>query len=59
MHGYNAAKIFVEVVKRAGGKTDQAAIVAALEGMTDLDTGLMAPLSSPRTSMPAACRSRS
>jgi ABC-type branched-subunit amino acid transport system substrate-binding protein len=45
MHGYNAVQIFAEALKRSGGKTDPAAIVAALEGMTDLDTGLMGPVS--------------
>jgi ABC-type branched-subunit amino acid transport system substrate-binding protein len=44
MHGYNAGKIFAEVLKLAGGKTDEALIVAALEGMKGFDTGLMAPL---------------
>jgi ABC-type branched-subunit amino acid transport system substrate-binding protein len=44
MHGYQAGKLFAEVLKRSGGKTDEASIVAALEGMKDYDTGLMAPL---------------
>ena len=45
MHGYQAGKLFAEVLKRSGGKTDEASIVAALEGMKGYDTGLMAPLS--------------
>ncbi|MFI4986599.1 MAG: ABC transporter substrate-binding protein [Alphaproteobacteria bacterium] len=44
MHGYNAAKLFVEALKHAGGKTDSASIVQALEGLKDFDTGLMAPI---------------
>ncbi len=45
MHSYNAARIFVDALKRAGGKTTPDAIVAALESTKDLDTGLMAPIS--------------
>ena len=45
MHGYQSGKLFAEAVKRAGGKTDQASLVAALEGMKNHDTGLMAPIS--------------
>ena len=44
MHGYQAGKLFAEVVKRSGGKTDEPSIVSALESMKDYDTGLMAPL---------------
>jgi len=44
MHGFLAGKLFAEVLKRTGGKTDEASIVAALENMKDYDTGLMAPL---------------
>ena len=44
MHGYLAGKLFAETLKRTGGKTDEASIVAALEAMKDYDTGLMAPL---------------
>ncbi len=44
MHGFLAGKLFAEVLKRTGGKTDEASIVAALEKMKDYDTGLMAPL---------------
>ena len=45
MHGYQSGKLFAEILKRTGGKTDEASIVGALEGMKDFDTGLMAPLS--------------
>lgn len=44
MHGFLAGKLFAEVLKRTGGKTDEASIVAVLEKMKDYDTGLMAPL---------------
>ncbi len=44
MHGYQSGKLFAEAVKRAGGKTDEASIVGALENMKSYDTGLMAPL---------------
>ena len=44
MHGYQAGKLFAEIVKRTGGKTDEASIVGALESMKGYDTGLMAPL---------------
>ena len=44
MHGYQSGKIFAEVLKRSGGKTDEPSIVAALESMKNYDTGLMAPL---------------
>jgi ABC-type branched-subunit amino acid transport system substrate-binding protein len=45
MHGYQSGKLFAEILKRTGGKTDEASIVGALEGMKNYDTGLMAPLS--------------
>src|SRR4051794_5551981 len=45
MHGYQSGKLLAEAVKRAAWKTDQASLVAALEGMKDYDTGLMAPIS--------------
>jgi ABC-type branched-subunit amino acid transport system substrate-binding protein len=45
MHGYQSGKLFAEILKRTGGKTDEASIVAALEGMKNYDTGMMAPLS--------------
>ena len=44
MHGYQSGKLFAEIVKRAGGKTDEASIVSAIEGLSGFDTGLMAPL---------------
>jgi branched-chain amino acid transport system substrate-binding protein len=44
MHAYQAGKLFAEALKRSGGKTDEASIVSALEGMKGFDTGLMAPL---------------
>jgi branched-chain amino acid transport system substrate-binding protein len=44
MHGYQAGYLFADALKRAGGKTDEASIVAALESMKNYDTGLMAPL---------------
>jgi ABC-type branched-subunit amino acid transport system substrate-binding protein len=45
MHGYQSGKLFAEILKRTGGKTDEASIVGALEGMKNYDTGMMAPLS--------------
>jgi branched-chain amino acid transport system substrate-binding protein len=45
MHGYQSGKIFAEVLKRTGGKTDEASIVSALEALKGFDTGLMAPIS--------------
>jgi ABC-type branched-subunit amino acid transport system substrate-binding protein len=45
MHGYQSGKLFAEILKRTGGKTDEASIVGALEAMKNFDTGLMAPLS--------------
>jgi ABC-type branched-subunit amino acid transport system substrate-binding protein len=44
MHGYQSGKIFAEVLKRSGGKTDEPSIVSVLESMKGYDTGLMAPL---------------
>ena len=44
MHGYQSGKLFAEIIKRAGGKTDEASIVSAMEGLSGFDTGLMAPL---------------
>src|SRR3954454_14736487 len=43
MHGYQSGKLFAEIIKRAGGKTDEASIVNAIEGLSGFDTGLMAP----------------
>jgi ABC-type branched-subunit amino acid transport system substrate-binding protein len=45
MHGYQSGKLFAEILERTGGKTDEASIVGALEGMKNYDTGMMAPLS--------------
>jgi ABC-type branched-subunit amino acid transport system substrate-binding protein len=45
MHGYQSGKIFAEVLKRTGGRTDEASIVNALENLKGFDTGLMAPIS--------------
>ena len=36
MHGYQSGKLFAEVLKRSGGKTDEASIVGALESMKRL-----------------------
>lgn len=44
MHGYQAGRLFAEVLKRSRGKSDEPSIVAALEGMKAYDTGLMAPI---------------
>jgi ABC-type branched-subunit amino acid transport system substrate-binding protein len=46
MHGYNAAKIFVEALNRIPGKEiTPEAIVNVLNGMKNFDTGLMGPIS--------------
>jgi ABC-type branched-subunit amino acid transport system substrate-binding protein len=46
MHGYNAAKIFVEALSRIPGKdVTPEAIVNVLNGMKSFDTGLMGPVS--------------
>lgn len=45
LHGYNAGRIFVEALRRINGEPSGDALVAALEGMKDFDTGLMAPVS--------------
>ena len=44
MHGYQAGRIFAEVLRRSGGKTDEASIVSSLESLKAYDTGLMAPI---------------
>lgn len=41
MHGYTAGLLFAEALKRAAGKTDPEALVAALEGMRGVETGMM------------------
>ena len=44
MHGYNAARLFVEALKRVEGEPTGDKIVAALESIKGLDTGLMGPI---------------
>ena len=45
MHGYNAARIFVEALKKVEGEPTGDKLVAALESIKGLDTGLMGPIS--------------
>jgi branched-chain amino acid transport system substrate-binding protein len=44
MHGYNAARLFVEALKKVDGEPTGDKIVAALESIKGLDTGLMGPI---------------
>lgn len=44
MHGYNAARLFVEALKRVEGEPTGDKLVAALESIKGLDTGLMGPI---------------
>ena len=44
MHGYNAARVFVEALKKVEGEPTGDKIVAALESIKNLDTGLMGPI---------------
>lgn len=44
MHGYNAAKLFTDALKRIQGEPTSEKLVAELERTKALDTGLMAPL---------------
>ena len=44
MHGYNAAQIFVEAIKRVQGEPTSEKIVAELEKLKGMNTGLMAPV---------------
>lgn len=44
MHGYNAAMIFVEALKRVQGEPTSEKIVAELEKIKGLNTGLMGPV---------------
>jgi branched-chain amino acid transport system substrate-binding protein len=44
MHGYNATQIFVEAIKRVQGTPTSEKIVAELEKVKGLNTGLMAPV---------------
>ncbi|HEY0294531.1 MAG TPA: ABC transporter substrate-binding protein [Bordetella sp.] len=45
MHGYNAAELFVEALKRVQGEPTGEKVADALEQIKDFDTGLMSPLS--------------
>lgn len=45
MHGYNAARVFVEALKRVQGEPTGDKLVTALESIKGLDTGLMGPIS--------------
>lgn len=42
---YAAAKVFVEGLRRAGRALSRAGLVAALEGLSDFETGLTPPVS--------------
>ena len=44
MHGYNAARVFVEALKKVEGEPTGDKIVTALESIKNLDTGLMGPI---------------
>ena len=44
MHGYNAAEIFVDALKRVQGEPTSEKIVAELEKTKGLNTGLMGPI---------------
>jgi len=44
MHGYNAAKVFVDALKRVQGEPTSEKVVAELERTRGLNTGLMAPI---------------
>lgn len=44
LHGYNAAKIFVQAAKQVKGELTADSLVASLEGIKGYDTGLMAPV---------------
>jgi ABC-type branched-subunit amino acid transport system substrate-binding protein len=44
MHGYNAGLLFAEAVRRANGDTSADALVTALQGISNFDTGLMGPI---------------
>ena len=45
MHGYNAARVFVEALKRVQGEPTGDKLVAEMERIKGLDTGLMGPIS--------------
>lgn len=44
MHGYNAARVFVEALRRVQGEPTGDKLVAELERIKGLDTGLMGPI---------------
>ena len=44
-HAWTAAMVFIEAVKRAGGNLDRAALIAALNSISNFDTGWSTPLS--------------
>ena len=44
MHGYNAAQVFVEALKRVQGEPTSEKVVAELERIKGLNTGLMGPI---------------
>ena len=44
MHGYNAARLFVEALKKVEGEPTGDKIAAALESIKGLDTGVMGPI---------------
>jgi len=44
MHGYNAARVFVEALKRVQGEPTSEKLVTELERTKDLNTGLMGPI---------------
>ncbi len=45
MHGYNAARVFVEALKRVQGEPTGDKLAAELEAIKGLNTGLMGPIS--------------
>jgi ABC-type branched-subunit amino acid transport system substrate-binding protein len=45
LHGYNAGVVFVAALKRVQGDVTSAKLVAALETVKNLDTGMMGPIS--------------
>ena len=44
-HAWTAAMVFIEAVKRAGGNLDRASLIAALNSISNFDTGWSTPLS--------------
>ena len=49
LHGYNAGVIFVEALKRVKGGVTADKLVAALETINNLDTGMMGPITYTKT----------